>query len=49
MLPYQASILDVSRAVHYKKGKQLGDGFYIVEISSGKETLYITAFNIECA
>jgi hypothetical protein len=49
MLPYQASILDVNRAVHYKKGKQLGQGYYIIEISSGKDTLYITAFNIECS
>ena len=47
LLPFQASILDVNRAVHYKKGKQLGDGYYIVEISSGKDTLFISAFNIE--
>jgi hypothetical protein len=39
----------VSRAVHYKKGKQLGEGFYIIEISSSKDALYISAFNIECA
>ena len=30
----QAEILDENRIVLYKKGKQLGNGYYIVEISS---------------
>lgn len=27
----------------------MGDGFYVVEISSTADTLYITAFNVEFA
>ena len=30
----QADSLDENRIVLYKKGKQLGSGYYIVEISS---------------
>lgn len=30
----QASILDENRIVLYKRGKQVGRGYYIVEISS---------------
>lgn len=30
----QATILDENRIVLYKRGKQIGRGFYIVEISS---------------
>lgn len=43
----QASILDENRIVLYKKGKRMGRGYYIVEISSGHTQLYITAFNVE--
>lgn len=48
-LPFAASILDENRTVHYKKGKQLGEGCYIIEISSTNDVLYITAVNLECA
>lgn len=43
----QASILDENRIVLYKKGKQMGTGYYIVEISSSVSHVYITAFNVE--
>lgn len=43
----QASILDENRIVLYKKGKRMGRGYYIVEISSCHTTMYITAFNVE--
>ena len=43
----QASILDENRIVLYKKGKQMGKGYYIVEISSSHTKFYITAFNVE--
>lgn len=43
----QASILDENRVVLYKKGKRMGMGFYIVEISSCNTQLFITAFNVE--
>lgn len=47
VIPYAASILHEDRTVHYKKGKQLGDGFYIIEISSTNSMLYISAVNVE--
>lgn len=43
----QASILDENRIVLYKKGKRMGRGYYIVEISSSQASMFITAFNIE--
>lgn len=46
---YQASILSDNRIVLYKKGKQLGQGYYIIEISSNSESLFITAYNVECS
>ena len=49
VIPYQSNVLDNNRAVHYKKGKQLGEGFYVVEISSDAETLFIACYNIEIA
>jgi len=49
VLPYTASILHENRSVHYKKGMQLGDGFFIIEMSSTASTLYITAVNVEKA
>jgi len=47
LLNSQASILNDNRIVVYKKGKQLGDGYYIVEISSNRDYLYITTFDVE--
>lgn len=43
----QADNLDENRIVHYKKGKQLGNGYYIVEISSNSQFLYIAAYDVE--
>lgn len=46
----QAEILDEKRIVLYKKGKQLNDrGYYIVEISSNNDTLFIAAYDVESA
>ena len=38
-----ASILDENRVVLYKKGKSMGRGYYIVEVSSCETMMYITA------
>jgi hypothetical protein len=43
----QAEILDENRIVLYKKGKMLGNGYYIVEISSNNTHLYIAAYDVE--
>jgi E3 ubiquitin-protein ligase TRIP12 len=43
----QAEALDENRIVHYKKGKQLGNGYYIVEISSNSNNLFIAAYDVE--
>lgn len=43
----QAEALDENRIVHFKKGKQLGAGYYIVEISSNSNSLFIAAFDVE--
>jgi hypothetical protein len=43
----QAENLDENRLVLYKKSKNLGQGYYIVEISSNKTHLFIAAFDIE--
>mmetsp|Transcript_14541 Transcript_14541/g.16257 ORF Transcript_14541/g.16257 Transcript_14541/m.16257 type:complete len:303 (+) Transcript_14541:79-987(+) len=43
----QAEALDENRLVHYKKGKQLGAGYYIVEISSSSSNLFIAAYDVE--
>ena len=43
----QASILDENRIVLYKKGKRMGRGYYIVEISSCAKSMFVTAFNVE--
>ena len=43
----QASILDENRIVLYKKGKRMGRGYYILEISSCHTTMFITAYNVE--
>lgn len=33
--------------MHFKKGKQLGAGYYIVEISSNSNSLFIAAYDVE--
>ena len=43
----QASILDENRIVLYKKGKRMGRGYFIVEISSCQTSMFVTAFNVE--
>lgn len=43
----QAETLDENRIVLYKKGKQLGQGYYIVEISSNNTHLFIAAYDVE--
>ena len=43
----QAEALDENRIVLYKKGKQLGQGYYIVEISSNNTHLFIAAYDVE--
>ena len=34
ILPYMSNVLDEKRTVHFNKGIILGDGYYLVEISS---------------
>jgi hypothetical protein len=43
----QASILDEKRIVLFKKGRQMGGSFYIVEISSNNSHIFIMAFSVE--
>ena len=43
----QADALDENRIVLYKKSKQLGTGYYIVEISSNNTHLFIAAYDLE--
>ena len=43
----QAEALDENRIVHFKKGKQLGAGYYIVEISSNSTSLFIATYDVE--
>lgn len=43
----QADVLNENRVVLYKKGKQLGKGYYIVEVSSNNNSLFIAAFDVE--
>ena len=43
----QAENLDENRVVLYKRSKQLGAGYYIVEISTNNTHLYIAAFDVE--
>lgn len=47
MLVRQAEALDENRIVHFKKGKQLGAGYYIVEISSNSSSLFVAAYDVE--
>ena len=39
--------MDENRIVLYKRGKQLGGGYYIVEISSNNAYVYIAAYDVE--
>lgn len=43
----QAETLDENRIVLYKNGKQLGTGYYVVEISSNNAFLFIAAYDME--
>ena len=43
----QAENLDENRVVLYKRSKQLGQGYYLVEISSNTTHMYIAAFDVE--
>ena len=43
----QTDGLDENRIVLYRKGKNLGQGFYIVEISSDNTRLFIAAYDVE--
>ena len=43
----QAENLDENRVVLYKRSKQLGAGYYIVEISTNNTHLFIAAFDVE--
>ena len=47
MIIKQAELLDENRIVLYKKGRQLGSGYYIVEISSNNQSIYIAAYDVE--
>ena len=43
----QADALDENRIVLFKKGRSLGQGYYIVEISSSNDNLFIAAYDVE--
>lgn len=43
----QAELLDENRIVLYKKGMQLGPGYFIIEISSNNSCLFIAAYDVE--
>ena len=43
----QAENLDENRVVLYKQSKQLGQGVYLVEISTNNTHLFVAAFDIE--
>lgn len=43
----QAGILDENRIVLFKRGKQIGNGYYIVEVSSNNSHLFIAAYDVE--
>lgn len=43
----QAENLDENRVVLYKRSKQLGTGYYLVEISTNNTHLFIAAFDVE--
>ena len=39
--------MDENRIVLYKKGKPLGQGYFIVEISTNNSDLFIAAYDVE--
>ena len=43
----QADNLDENRVVLYKNSKLLGNGYYLVEISTNDTHLFIAAFDVE--
>lgn len=43
----QAANMDENRIVLFKKGKQIGKGYYIVEISSNNSSLFIATYDVE--
>jgi hypothetical protein len=43
----QCSVLSENRIVLYKKGKQTRTGYFIIEISSTLDHVFIVAFNVE--
>jgi len=43
----QAECLDENRIVLFKKGMQLGQGYFIVEISTNNQCLFIAAYDVE--
>ena len=43
----QAENLDENRIVLYKRSKQLGQGYFLVEISSNNSHLFIAAYDVE--
>lgn len=43
----QAEALDQNRVVHYKKGRHIGGGYFVIEISSSVKNLFIAAFDVE--
>ena len=43
----QADNLDENRVVLYKNSKLLGNGYYLVEISTSDTHLFIAAFDVE--
>jgi len=47
LLIKQAECLDENRIVLFKKGMQLGQGYYIVEISSNNSSIFIAAYDVE--
>ena len=49
LIPSQSSVADVERYVHFKKGMQLGQSFYTVEIGTTNDELFISAVNIDLA
>ena len=43
----QAENLDENRVVLYKRSKQLGQGYFVVEISSNNSHLFVSAHDVE--
>jgi hypothetical protein len=43
----QAEVLDENRIVLYKKGRQIAKGYFIIEISSNNDFMFIAAYDVE--